>query len=722
MMKNISTSKKSWLSTLSLLSMFLVMMPTNTKLIAVYLPSVIAICFIVKTYVLHTSENYLDDHNNSSMNSPLCILLSSVYILILILGSYNGWAYSSKVAKLASYLNLNSETFLLIVFGILGFFGVYGLTTLLLNTMYSTGRIKKYVQLGITGFYTFAAAQIMMYVVILSPGPFKTLLGIVSIFFLTALCSLIIGKFNVALSFSSLIVMLFATVNNYVYRLRGTALKPLDLRSVNTALNVVGEYSMKPPLIMILCWFGWLLIVLWLSRSYKNAERIRCKSLAAIIVLSIVLVLGSKGIIAKGWGNEGSSTNGTVLNFILDARDSFVKKPDNYTSSNGPIAELKNDYAFNTSESEVKNTRPAIIVIMDESFTDYSSYRNEIKTDIDLIPFIRSLDTDVISGYAYSSVFGGNTANSEFEFLTGNTMAFLPAGSVAYQQYIFDKQYSILSPLHQLDYECIVTHPYLANGWNRPAVYESFGFDEATFYDDYPQKQYIRKYISDQEMFEYIVERYERRNLDKNFFLFGITMQNHGGYLEQDFESSVNLQYDQEFPKAEQFLSLTQLTDKAVEYLVNYFKQIDEPVVICFFGDHQPAVEPEFLEELNGGRFENINDEMEKYKIPFFVWANYDIEEQTGVFTSINYLSNYVLEAAGIELPAYNCFLEDLSEKIPVITSNGYYSKENDEYLPINKSTGAEKELLNKYNILEYNNMFDKKNLSDIFEVKVNKE
>ena len=73
------------------------------------------------------------------------------------------------------------------------------------------------------------------------------------------------------------------------------------------------------------------------------------------------------------------------------------------------------------------------------------------------------------------------------------------------------------------------------------------------------------------------------------------------------------------------------------------------------------------------------------------------------------------LERAGIELPAYNQFLADMMETIPAINSRGYYSKSKGCYLHIDEAEGEEKEWIEKYHMLQYNSMFDKKNRSSFF-------
>lgn len=61
------------------------------------------------------------------------------------------------------------------------------------------------------------------------------------------------------------------------------------------------------------------------------------------------------------------------------------------------------------------------------------------------------------------SVCGGNTADTEYEFLTGNTMAFLPQGSIPYQQYVNGERPSLASYLQSLGYETVATHPSLCD-------------------------------------------------------------------------------------------------------------------------------------------------------------------------------------------------------------------------------------------------------------------
>ena len=195
-------------------------------------------------------------------------------------------------------------------------------------------------------------------------------------------------------------------------------------------------------------------------------------------------------------------------------------------------------------------------------------------------------------------------------------------------------------------------------------------------------------------------------------------MQNHGGYTETYDNFPENYyKVGRSYTDANQYLSLVHESDEAVKNLISYFSKVDDPVEIIFFGDHQPSLNSNFYPILNGKGLTGLTeDELEKlYTVPFFIWTNYDTPEETVDITSLDYLSTMALERAGIELPAYNKFLADMQEVVPAINSRGYYSKSKGCYQHIDEAEGEEKEWIEKYHMLQYNSMFDKKNRSSFF-------
>ena len=533
---------------------------------------------------------------------------------------------------------------------------------------------------------------------------------------------------------SHIFLVSLAGINYFVYLFRGNEFIFSDLKSIQTGLSVAGNYEFVMDdragyVILISTLYVALIRKLHVSFKKRVPMAIICISLA--VLSGVYIGHKTEYIVTETWEQKGSYRNGYILNFVLSVRDCFIAAPDGYSSE--AVKALEEQYSGGDSGGKKQGEKdaasayadvaadpgekPTIIVVMSESYADLSVV-GDFSTNIDVAPYFHSLKENAIHGYALSSVFGAKTPNSEWEFMTGNSMAFLPSGSVVYQQYISKTPTSIVSNLKNDGYTCVAMHPYYETGWSRNAVYPDLGFDETHFIDDFDQTKLLREYITDQELYDKIIKRYENRKNNEKLFFMGITMQNHGGYTETYDNFPENYyKVGRSYTDANQYLSLVHESDEAVKNLISYFSKVDDPVEIIFFGDHQPSLNSNFYPILNGKGLTGLTeDELEKlYTVPFFIWTNYDTPEETVDITSLDYLSTMALERAGIELPAYNKFLADMQEVVPAINSRGYYSKSKGCYLHIDEAEGEEKEWIEKYHMLQYNSMFDKKNRSSFF-------
>lgn len=394
--------------------------------------------------------------------------------------------------------------------------------------------------------------------------------------------------------------------------------------------------------------------------------------------------------------------------------DSIPQKPADYNVSNVDRLAEKNN-----SRISLENRTPDIVVIMDEFFANLDKLGSELNSNMTVTPFIDSLKENTLRGYTLTSVFGGGTPNSEFEFLTGNSFLFLPTGSIAYQQFIKEPVYSIVQELKSRGYSTIAMHQYSSNSWMRSQIWPLLGFDRCLFLEDFPQKEMLREWGTDQELFEKIRSIYENHKSlsDEPIFMYAVTIQNHGGYdySGSDFKPSVQLQsYSQQYHDAEQYLSCIHETDKAVQWLIRYFKKADRDVVVLFYGDHYPRLNESFFEEIHKGTFNTLDEQMLQYEVPFFIWTNYETEADEIDLVSMNYLSNLLYQRAGLALPPYNQYLEKLRKTIPACNAYGYYSLSSEGFVPLKEAEKSEKKALLEYNYLEWNNMFDKKNRNNV--------
>ena len=161
-------------------------------------------------------------------------------------------------------------------------------------------------------------------------------------------------------------------------------------------------------------------------------------------------------------------------------------------------------------------------------------------------------------------------------------------------------------------------------------------------------------------------------------FIFNVTMQNHGGYGDINSLGEVEaVRVNGEFQQYEDFityLTLIRESDKAFRHLVDYFSNIDMPVIICMFGDHQPALNGNIVNTFSDDNAEDIETREKRYCVPYLIWSNYRGEilaQNIYKDISINYLGANILDLAGIDTP-YTKYLLDLEGKIPIINHIGY--------------------------------------------------
>lgn len=562
-------------------------------------------------------------------------------------------------------------------------------------------------------------------------NPFETMkttpqvLNLIMFELLALLLFSVFGKLHVALMAETLFFAIYGLANYFVLNFRSVPIQPWDLLSIGTAASVAGnyDYTLDRQALLVVLGFLFLLILEFFCRFTlkKGTWKLRLPMAATLVVMlgAFGLMFHSDEIVEQKLRLYNklftpttiSYKNGTALAFVMELRYLSVDKPAGYNADTAAqeLAALEEESMSEPAMAGAGSDEgefPNIIVIMDEAFSDPAILGN-FTVNQDYMPFVHSLldgAENTVSGWLNVSVLGGNTANTEFEYLTGNTMAFLPQGSIPYQQYIKGETPSLASHLAGLGYQTVAMHPYNASGWDRDTVYPAMGFSEMYFLPDFDNAAKVRNYVSDQSDFEKIVEIYENKG-DNPLFLFNVTMQNHSSYTESFDNFDPQIEVEGGSQTLNNYLSLLSLSDAALGELISYFEEQEEDTIIVFFGDHQTTnsvIEP--ILKQNGKSSSTLTEEeqADRYKVPFFIWANFDIEEENGVETSVNYLGAKTLLAAGVPMDGYFTYLSVFSETVPVISANhvtladGTFTNADDQ-----------SELLSDYKGYQYYRLFD---------------
>ena len=542
---------------------------------------------------------------------------------------------------------------------------------------------------------------------------------------------LITGRRDLATKLAMGLGWALGMVNHYLIAFRGRTLFPADLLTLRTAANVAGSYDYTPDLLQVNMTLVAVLCILVIgllpARKGRHMPRLHLALPATAVAVAFLGVffftdfLSWAGIEPSMWTTR---ENGLALNFTICLRYSRVERPEGYSTQ--ALSALEEEYPSDTADDSVGvtlvdpdgTTRPVnVIVVMNESFSDLSVIPGT-EANQDWMPYWRSLSENTVRGYAYSSVFGGTTANSEYEFLTGNSIAFLPAGTVPYHMYVSEGDPSLVAQMNALGYRSLAMHPYYSSGWNRIPVYRNLGFDSWMFQEDFVNQEYMRGYITDQCDFENVIAQYESKELGEPLFIFNVTMQNHSGYdlPWTNLDRDVWLTGEHAgFQTVNQYLSLIYQTDQAFQYLIEYFEQVEEPTMILMFGDHQPQVATNYYTDALGEGELDVATAQRKQMVPFLIWANYDIPEADGIEISLNYLSTLLIKTANLPMTGYQKFLDQLSEQLPVINTVGIRDSEGTWSEDGTALSPAAQQALLEYQQILYNNIFDKDNRMEGF-------
>lgn len=532
------------------------------------------------------------------------------------------------------------------------------------------------------------------------------------------------NRFSRTIIIANSILVVAGIANYYVLMYRGTPICPWDLYAVRTAADVASGYSFSMSMQLIAVVMLTIGVNI-LALSFKERIKIkwfRISFAAAALVYTIGLYqlfcasdfLKNEGFEVNLWEqNRGYVENGYILSFFMNVQYLQVEKPQGYTADR--VEEILDDYDTTVTEQKVQK-EPNIIMIMNEAFSELSVV-GEYDTNTEYLSFWNGLRDNTVRGSLLVSVYGGGTCNSEYEVLTGNSMAFLANGSIAYQQYINgeDQTGGMARSLKDAGYTCYAMHPLGGGNWNRTNVYKAMGFDRFYDIEDFDgDLELVRdRFIGDLDTYKKIIDIYENKKDDKPLFLFDVTVQNHGGYESNaEFEEPVELLGTTSYPKVNEYLSLLKISDDAFSYLVRYFENVDEPTMIVMFGDHQPSVEEEFYEELKGKKLAewSLEETQERYQVPFIIWTNYEIESQEIELLSANYLGGLVYEYAGLPMPKYYSFMEQMRKEIPAVNSLGYMDADGKWYSWQDDSSYSD--VLQKYRYLHYNSALDKSHTS----------
>ena len=524
----------------------------------------------------------------------------------------------------------------------------------------------------------------------------------------------------------------------FVIKFKGVSIQPSDLLALGTATEVGSAYvySINRHVLEAASYaFAAITLssLLWRTARPTVGEKAKvpffesrraCNLYAAaaclVALVCFVNIPSYQYVLGVAFGDwntvVGVETYGFLPSFVQTAQRAKIVKPKGYTDASAKKIEATYDKKYSESlgstesrkaaEQQFSSTKPTVIAIMNESFSDLSIYDNIKASGYDGPQFIKNGLTDTLQKGALDvSVQGGGTCNSEFEFLTGYSLG-LVGSTAPYVVYRLDNVGGLVKQFKSFGYSTTAIHPNAGSNWNRTSAYKELGFDKFLDIDSFDKNSpTLHAGITDATTYEKILE--QLKSNDGPQFILDVTMQNHGGYNMGNTPADLLTNYHVDGgddASLNEYLSVINASDSDLENFIAELKTLDRPIVLVFFGDHQPGISVTY----NDAYYKNEDDlthSQRAYQTVYAMWANYDVagndQVSTNVTLNTSTLGAQLMYQIGAPLSNYQKAQLASSDTIAQMNALGYQDTSG-TWNKYADATGNEEKTINDLKMMFY--------------------
>ena len=400
---------------------------------------------------------------------------------------------------------------------------------------------------------------------------------------------------------------------------------------------------------------------------------------------------------------ENYRHNGFLMAFAFNVPMASVSAPAGY--NHVAITDMQTDLL---PASFFSGRQADVIVVMSESLWDPTKM-SSVRYSADPMPTIRAAQ----SGQVFSPEFGGMTANVEFEALTGFSNAFLPYGSIPYQQYIRRPVPSLATFFESKGYVSKAFHPFQGWFWNRNNVYQSLGFRQFQSEENMPVMDKRGIFASDEALTRHIIR--EADNTSEPFFFFAVTLQGHGPYehnryAKNTIEVDAPTLSDSNTSALATYAQGVKEADQSLKALMDWAKKRRRETIIVLFGDHLPPLnevytESGYMANVVATRKASVATMKREHETPLVIWSSKRGVQKDIGSVSPSQLPYYIVRMAGYRHPYYTGMLGRVAERYSVIDRHQLIGRNNKAQADWALS-GHIDPLIRDYRLLQHDVMF----------------
>lgn len=203
------------------------------------------------------------------------------------------------------------------------------------------------------------------------------------------------------------------------------------------------------------------------------------------------------------------------------------------------------------------------------------------------------------SGYthALSPAFAGQTANAEFEILTGFP---LDRVSVKFEEGFNDHLPALPRILRDIGYRTVASHPNSPGFWNRLVSYEKLGFETFWSLPDFKQDDMAGPFLSDKSLHAQVGEKLADSDDGRPVFDYTVTFYGHWGYDASKFRPQV-IGTKSHVDEVNAYINTVHYKSREMMDALAHIQASDPDSIIILFGDHLPILGRQFAGYVESG-------------------------------------------------------------------------------------------------------------------------